>query len=84
MLLGMMVFFPWSFVYPVKGTTIMFLSKFNGLGFMNASACIYMYYNIERNIMENQYGSLDFGIQGKIFVYIFFMFYTLVIVYFLF
>lgn len=34
--------------------------------------------------MKNQFGSLDFGIQGKISEYIFFMFYALAIVYFLF
>ena len=51
---------------------------------MDALACIYMYCNIERNIMKNQYGSLDFGIQWKISVYIFFIFYALAIVYFLF
>jgi len=49
-------------------------SKVNGLGFMDASTCIYMYCNIEKNIMKNQFGSPDFGIQGKIFVYIHFMF----------
>jgi hypothetical protein len=33
---------------------------------MNALTCIYMYCNIERNIMKNQSGSPGFGIQGKI------------------
>jgi len=32
---------------------------------LDASACINTYYNIERNIMKNQVGSPDFGIQGK-------------------
>ena len=32
---------------------------------LDASACINMYYNIERNIMKNQAGSLGFGTQGK-------------------
>ena len=32
---------------------------------LDASACINMYYNIERNIMKNQAGSPSFGIQGK-------------------
>ena len=32
---------------------------------MDASKCIYMYCNIERNIMKNQSGSPDFGIQEK-------------------
>jgi len=29
---------------------------------MDASACIYMYCNIERKIMEKQFGSPGFGI----------------------
>ena len=32
---------------------------------LDASKCINMYYNIERNIMKNQAGSPSFGIQGK-------------------
>ena len=32
---------------------------------LDASACINMYCNIERNIMKNQVGSLGLGIQGK-------------------
>jgi len=36
---------------------------------LDASACINMYCNIERNIMKNQAGSLSFGIQGKISVH---------------
>jgi len=32
---------------------------------LDASACINMYYNIERKLMKNQAGSLGFGIQGK-------------------
>jgi len=32
---------------------------------LDASACINMYCNIERNIMKNQAGSPGFGIQGK-------------------
>ena len=32
---------------------------------MDASACIYMYCNIERTIMKNQSCSPGFGIQGK-------------------
>jgi len=50
---------------------------------MDTSTCIYMYCNIERNIMKNQSGSPGFGIQGKISVYICFMWYALAIVYFL-
>jgi len=37
----------------------------NNLGFMNALTCIYMYCNIERYIMKNQFDSPGFGIQGK-------------------
>jgi len=44
---------------------------------LDASACINMYCNIERNIIKNQDGSSSFGIQGKIFVYMCFMCYTL-------
>ena len=44
---------------------------------LDASACIYMYCNIERNIMKNQVGSPGFGIQGKISVYMSFMCYAL-------
>jgi len=51
---------------------------------MDASTCIYMYCNIERNTMKNQYGSPIFGIHGKISMYICFMFHVLSIVYFLF
>ena len=32
---------------------------------LDASACINMYCNNERNIMKNQAGSPGFGIQGK-------------------
>ena len=44
---------------------------------LDASACINMYYNIERNIMKNQAGSPGFGIQGKISLYMCFMCYAL-------
>ena len=44
---------------------------------LDASACINMYCNIERNIMKNQAGSPGFGIQGKISVYMCFMCYAL-------
>jgi len=44
---------------------------------LDASACINMYCNIERNIMKNQAGSPSFGIQGKISVYMCFMCYAL-------
>ena len=41
--------------------------------------CVCVCYNIERNIMKNQSGSLGFGIQGEIFVFICFMFSSLFI-----
>ena len=44
---------------------------------LDASACINMYCNIERNIMKNQAGSPGFGIQGKISVHMCFMGYAL-------
>jgi len=44
---------------------------------LNSSACINMYYNIERNIMKIQAGSPSFGIQGKISMYMYFMCYAL-------
>ena len=40
---------------------------------LDASACINMYCNIERNIMKNQAGSPGLGIQGKISVHMCFM-----------
>ena len=52
MVLGAMVFVPCYFVDLIKGTMVMFKSRVNGLSFMDDSACIYMYYNIERNIMK--------------------------------
>ena len=44
---------------------------------LDASACINMYCNIERNIMKNQAGSPSFGIQWEISVYMCFMCYAL-------
>jgi len=44
---------------------------------LDASTCINMYCNIERNIMKNQAGSPGFGIQGKISVHMCFMGYAL-------
>jgi len=44
---------------------------------LDASACINMYCNIERNIMKNQASSPGFGIQGKISVHMYFMCYAL-------
>ena len=44
---------------------------------LDASACINMYCNIERNIMKNQAGSLGFEIQWEISVYMCFMCYAL-------
>ena len=40
---------------------------------LNASTCINMYCNTERNIMKNQAGSPGFGIQWEISVYMCFM-----------
>jgi len=41
---------------------------------IDASACINMYYNIERNIMKNQAGSPGFGIQWEnLYVYVFYV-----------
>jgi len=51
---------------------------------MDASACIYVYSNIKTNIMKNPSSSPSFGIYGKMYVYIYFMFYALAIVYFIF
>ena len=58
--------------------------SFHGIGHdgfrsmvLDASACINMYCNIERNIMKNQAGSPGFGIQGKISVHMYFMCYAL-------
>jgi len=44
---------------------------------LDASACINMYCNIDRNIMKNQVCSPGFGIQGKISMYMCFMCYAL-------
>ena len=38
---------------------------------MDVLTCIYMYCNIENNIMKNQSSSSGFVIQGKIFVHLF-------------
>ena len=46
---------------------------------LNASACINVYYNIERNIMKNQASIPGFGIQGRISVYMCYMCYVLVL-----
>jgi len=51
---------------------------------MDALAYIYIYIVTLKGIMKKQSGSLGFGIQGKISVYIYFMFYALAIFYFLF
>jgi len=57
---------------------VMLEYRVNGLGFMDASTCIYMYCNIERNIMKNQFGSPGFGIQGK-YLCIYFLFFAMYI-----
>jgi len=58
----------------------MIQSRVNGFGIINSLACIYIYIycNIERNIMKNHSGSPSFGIHERIFVY---LFYFLAIVY---
>jgi len=71
---GMMVFSPWYFVGLVKGAMVSFYSRVNGLEFMNSLTCIYIYCNLEKNIMKNQSGGPSFGIHGKIAMYICFMF----------
>ena len=52
---------------------VLFTHGFGRNGFrsmvLDASTCINVYCNIERNIMKTQDGSPGFGIQGKIFVY---------------
>jgi len=78
---GMTLFFPWYFVDSVKETMTMLYYRVSALWFMNASTCIYMYCNIESNIMKIQFRSPGFGIEGKISMYICFMFYVLTIVY---
>ena len=82
MVLSMMVFFSWCFVDPIKGTMVMFSSRVNGLGFMNALACIYMCCNTKRNIMKIKLVDLVLGSRGKKSLCIYFMFYALAIVYF--
>jgi len=64
---------------PTYGFVHDFLHMFFGCnGFwsmvLDASTCINMCYNIERNIMKNQAGNPGFGIQGKISVYMCFIF----------
>jgi hypothetical protein len=66
MVLDAMVFGPWFWTRWFFGSMV-----------LDASACINMYCNIERNIMKNQAGSPGFGIQGKISVYMCFMCYAL-------
>lgn len=44
---------------------------------LDNSTCINMYYNIERSIMKNKVGSPRFGIEGKIYVYMYFVCYPL-------
>ena len=70
--IGSMVF--WSMVLDVMVFRSMVL---------DASACINMYCNIERNIMKNQAGSLGFEIQWEISVYMCFMCYALAFLFFL-
>ena len=66
---------------PTMVLYMIFIHGFGCDGFwsmvLDASACINMYCNIERNIMKNQAGSPGFGIQGKISVHMCFMGYAL-------
>jgi len=63
MVLEVMVFSPWYWTrwFSVHGIG---RDGFRSM-VLDASACMNMYYNIKRNIMKNQAGSLGFGIQGK-------------------
>ena len=72
------------FLDPILGWANLPMVSVHGFGrdgfqsmVLDASPCINMYCNIERNIMKNQDGSPDFGIQGKISVYMCFMCYAL-------
>jgi len=47
MVLGMMVFCPYYFLDLSRELWLCSNPDFNGLGFMNASTCIYMYCSIE-------------------------------------
>ena len=81
MVLDVMIFGPWFWTrwFSVHGIgSMVFWSMV-----LDASACINMYCNIERNIMKNQAGSLGFWIQGKISVYICFVCYALALFIFL-
>jgi len=40
---------------------------------LDASTCINMYCNIERNIMKNQAGSPGLGSRGKLCAYVFYV-----------
>ena len=63
MFLDVMVFIPWYWTrwFLVHGIG---RDDFQSM-VLDASACINMHYNIERNIMKNQAGSPSFAIQGK-------------------
>jgi len=64
---------------PILGgrTYLWFCAWFSVHGIGCLGMYIYMYCNIERNIMKNQAGSPNFGIQGKISMYMCFMCYVL-------
>ena len=49
----------------VHGFHTWFWARWFSVHDLDASACIYMYCNIERNIMKNQAGSPDLGSKGK-------------------
>ena len=44
---------------------------------LDASTCINIYCDIERNIIKNKAGSPSFGVKGKIYVYMCSMCYAL-------
>jgi len=52
---------------------------------LDASTCINIYYNIERNIMKNQAGSPGFGIQWEnLCVYVFYVLCSRIVYFFVF
>ena len=62
---------------PTYVLCVIFANGFGCDGFwsmvLDASACMYMYCNIERNTMRNQARNPAFGIQGKLSMYMCFM-----------
>ena len=78
MVLEVMVFSPWYWTrwFSVHGIG---RDGFRSM-VLDASACMNMYYNIKRNIMKNQAGSLGFGIEWEnLFVYVFYVLFSCII-----